>query len=209
MARIGLGVLFGVLGLAVAQTLESVEPVIDVSFPAGDSLELRGQLYQPNGGGPFPAVVLMHRCDGMLANMTPMEKVALMLRDSGYVVLVVDSFGPRGVRNVCDDPVLVKSPNPRDRVEDALVANRYLSSLKFVDSSRVGLVGWAHGGITALMTWARNSDASGGSPFAAIAAYYPLCGVMGIDIRSSNTPLLIFIGDRDDVVSASGCQSFR
>jgi dienelactone hydrolase len=150
----------------------------------------------------------MHGCDGILPSMSRMENVALLLRDAGYVVLVVDGFGPRDVQSVCDDPVLVKSPDPRERAEDALAASRYLSSLPLVASSRIGLVGWAHGGTAALMTWARNAAGAAPAPFAAVAAYYPTCGLMGLDIRSSNTPLRIFVGERDDVVSPAGCQSF-
>lgn len=105
-------------------------------------------------------------------------------------------------------PVLVKSPDPRERAEDAFAALRFLSSLAFVVSSRVGLVGWAHGGTSALMTWARTTAGARAARFAAVAAYYPTCRLMGLDIRSSNIPLLIFVGERDDVVSPSGCQSF-
>ncbi|HET6438821.1 MAG TPA: dienelactone hydrolase family protein [Anaeromyxobacter sp.] len=197
--------LLAVLGMAAAQG--GLEPPVAVSFPADGPLELSGRLYRPSGSGPFPAVVLLHGCDGMVASMAQMEKVAATLSGSGYVVLAVDSFGPRGVRTVCDDSMLIKSPDPRERVGDAIAAKRYLSTLASVQSSHVGLIGWAHGGTTALMAWARAAEPSGGAPFAAIAAYYPVCGVMGLDIRASNTPLLIFIGDRDDVVSASGCRS--
>jgi dienelactone hydrolase len=143
----------------------------------------------------------------MAAGMPQLEKLASTLRESGYVVLAIDSFGPRGVQSVCDDSMLIKSPDPRDRAEDARAAERYLASLGSVDARRVALVGWAHGGSAALMAWARNADASGGAHFAAVAAYYPTCGMMGLDIRSSSTPLLIFIGDRDDVASAPGCRS--
>jgi dienelactone hydrolase len=206
MARIGLSALV-VLAIAAARPADAEEPAREVSFPAGSALALRGQLHQPSGAGPFPAVVLMHGCEGMLPGMARMEKVALLLRDAGYVVLVVDGFGPRGVQALCDDTMLIRSPDPRARAEDAVAARRYLSSLAVVASSRVGLVGWAHGGTAALMAWARGAAADGAAPFAAVAAYYPTCGLMGLDIRSSSTPLLIFVGERDDVVSPSGCRS--
>jgi dienelactone hydrolase len=89
-------------------------------------------------------------------------------------------------------------------VEDAMGASRYLASLPFVDPARIGLVGWSHGGITALETWARGSAAPGGAPFAAIAAYYPYCAAD--DAAGTRVPLLIVIGDRDDWCPATACQ---
>jgi dienelactone hydrolase len=203
MARIGLGVVLAALALACAPTLRYVEPVEDVSFPVKASVELSGLLYRPNGRGPFPAVVLMHGCAGLAGSITSMENVALLLRDSGYVALVVDSFFQRGVHNVCDNPA-GKSPSFSERVDDAFAARRYLSSLAFVDSSRIGLVGWSHGGITALITWTQNSAVSGTAPFAAIAAYYPYCSKA--DVSSASAPLLILIGERDDWTPAFLCQ---
>jgi dienelactone hydrolase len=207
MPRIGQLVLLAALLPSAARAAEPPAPGVDVSFPAAGSLELRGRLVQPDGGGPHPAVVLLHPCDGMVAGMPQMEKLASALRASGYVVLAIDSLGPRGVQSVCDDSMLIKSPDPRDRAEDARAARRYLASLGSVDSRRVALVGWAHGGSAALMAWARNADASGGAPFAAVAAYYPTCGMMGLDLRASSTPLLIFIGERDEVASVPACRS--
>jgi dienelactone hydrolase len=203
MTRIGLGAVFAALELAYAPAAKSVEPVGDVSFPAKASLDLSGKLYRPDGGGPFPAIVLMHACGGV----EPVQhQVAALLRESGYVALVVDSFSRRYVSTVCDD-VDRKSPTYRERVDDALAAQRYLSSLAFVDSSHIGLVGWSHGGITALITWAsRNFVEFKPAPFAAIAAYYPYC--FKTDALSASGPLLILIGESDDWTPAALCKDF-
>jgi dienelactone hydrolase len=124
-----------------------------------------------------------------------LENVALLLRDSGYVALVVNSFSwPwRRVHNICDDPST--PPTSLERLEDAFAARRYLSSLAFVDRSRVGLVGWGHGGVTALMAWSqdprvaaqvgRQNLAVSGN-FAAVAAYYPYC--LDLDVGSASAP---------------------
>ena len=177
----------------------------EVRFPVRDSLELSARLYRPEGGGSFPAVVLMHGCSGLWWGSGGVHRTARYLRDSGYVVLIVDSLTARNVSTVCDDPTN-KSPTSSERVDDALAARRYLSSLAFVDSRRIGLVGWSHGGITALITWiSRNSVESDTAPFAAIAAYYPYC--FDADVRSASGPFLILIGERDDWCPATLCQS--
>jgi dienelactone hydrolase len=128
----------------------------------------------------------------------------LLLRASGYVALAVNSFSWRGVQTVCGN--LTGSPTYSERVEDALGAKRYLSSLSFVDPSRIGLVGWSHGGMTALETRARSAATPGVTPFAAIAAYYPYCPLE--DASSAGIPLLILAGEGDDWCPAAQCQRF-
>lgn len=221
MPRIHPGLVLGLFALACAPTAKyvepvQVEPVQDVSFAVKDNgprafhrtgpdtIELAGRLYRPSGSGPFPAVVLMHGCAGFGVGSTGLENVALLLRDSGYVALAVNSFSWRGVHSVCGD--LAGSPTFSERVEDALGAKRYLASLSFVDPSRIGLIGWSHGGMTALETRARSSAASGAAPFAAIAAYYPYCA--SEDASSASAPLLILTGERDDWCPAAQCQRF-
>jgi dienelactone hydrolase len=209
----------GMFALACAPTARYVEPipaepVQDVSFTvkdsgprslrrtAPDTIELAGRLYRPSGNGPFPAVVLMHGCNGLGSGSTGLENVALLLRSSGYVALAVNSFSWRGVQTVCGN--LGGSPTYGERVEDAFGAKRYLSSLSFVDPSRIGLVGWSHGGITALEARARSSAMPDVLPFAAIAAYYPYCP--SEDASSASIPLLILAGEGDDWCPAAQCQ---
>jgi hypothetical protein len=59
---------------------------------------LRGLLVRPEGAGPFPAVVLLHGCDGIQPFQ---EQWAADLADWGYVALLTDSHGPRGIGDDC------------------------------------------------------------------------------------------------------------
>jgi len=66
-----------------------------------ETLILTGKLTKPEGQGPFPALVLLHACDGLREDVyLPWMK---RLRTWGYVALLVDSFGPRGEFNLCAD----------------------------------------------------------------------------------------------------------
>ena len=58
---------------------------------AGLSAELGGSLKY---GAPFPAVVVLHGCNGMFGHSA---EIADRLSSWGYVALAVDSFGPRGI----------------------------------------------------------------------------------------------------------------
>lgn len=219
MPRHAMAVALGALGLACAcrtssgpgspwppadaKYIEPFEPIEQVGIPVSDALELEGYLYRPRGPGRFPAVVLMHGCMGVGANYAPLNNVALLLRDAGYVALVVDSFTARNV--VLALPVCSGAPpTVGERAEDALAASRFLSSLAFVDSSHMGLVGWSHGGTAAVLAWARNAAVPGTSRFAAVAAYYPSC--FSQDVNSPSVPLLIIAGEEDDWCPAAPCR---
>ena len=64
---------------------------------AGLAAELEGDS-PSNGGGPFPAVVVLHGCIGITGHFTG---IADRLSSWGYVALAVDSLGPRGISSRC------------------------------------------------------------------------------------------------------------
>src|SRR5260370_5745790 len=61
------------------------------------SVTIAGELYRPPGDGPFPAVVLLHPCDGRLPLRIEQADGARYTA-LGYVLLAVDDFGPRGFK---------------------------------------------------------------------------------------------------------------
>src|SRR5512137_2854507 len=72
----------------------------------GSSDQLPATLIKPDGAGPFPAIVIMHDCSGLgpRSSGAPM-RWAQELVPQGYVVLVPDSFSPRGFSDgVCSVP---------------------------------------------------------------------------------------------------------
>src|SRR6185436_1423199 len=64
------------------------------------SVPLAGELYRPSGTGPFPAVVLLHPCNGRLPPALEQADAARYTA-LGYAVLAVDSFGARGIGDGC------------------------------------------------------------------------------------------------------------
>ncbi|WP_245499266.1 hypothetical protein [Mesorhizobium sp. M1A.F.Ca.ET.072.01.1.1] len=100
---------------------------------------LNGYLTRPPGKGPFPAVILLHGCAGVLQN--DQEVWPERLSSWGYVVLVVDSFSTRGVHDPCNGLLVI-------RVYDVYGALDFLSKYSFVESSRIALMGFSSGGIT-------------------------------------------------------------
>jgi dienelactone hydrolase len=156
------------------------------------------KLYEAAGAGPHPAVVLLHGCSGITANV---RRWAATLAGWGYVALVLDSFGPRGVQNVCHRADTV---SPRLRAEDAFAAAAYLRGRADVLPERVSMLGFSHGGTTGLVAASRSAvERNGAEPFFAVIAFYPWCPLGGAPIAS---PVLVLIGDADDWTPADRCK---
>lgn len=140
-----------VANTAFAQSLsvygKSVGAYPDLEFPSvakelGFFSSLSNGLFKPEGEGPFPAVVLVHTCGGIQAHMADRAKDLLK---AGYLVLVLDSYGPRNHTVFCT-PAGVQAPRV---YKDAFDAMRHLGQLKEVDPSRIYLVGLSLGSFAA------------------------------------------------------------
>ncbi len=158
-------------------------------------LILTGKLTKPQGNGPFPAVVLLHGCEGIMANRDDLW--AERLASWGYVTFQVDSFGPRGLSSICEDVALVFSTIAQ-RAQDTYDAKSYLTGLPFVDRNRIAVMGWSHGGGTTISVIAQKRN----DPFRSAIAFYPYCDQPLVDL---NAPLLILIGEKDRWTPAISC----
>ena len=72
-------------------------PSLDAPVTGGKPTTLRGLLMKPDGIGPFPAIIALHGCKGLLkddALVTREAAWAELLTSHGYVVLFPDSFWP-------------------------------------------------------------------------------------------------------------------
>jgi dienelactone hydrolase len=177
---------------------------LPVGTPSG-AVTLEADLYRPPATTPAPAVVLMHGCSGMGGNQ---QHWAGVLNAWGYVALSVDSFNGRNIKEVCTGKQNVAS---RDRTFDIAAAAAWLKRQPYVNANRIGLIGYSHGGATALFASLQVPDDRGRPlpppAFAAAVAFYPDCSMRGtspprvIALR----PVLILIGDKDDWTPSSRC----
>lgn len=188
-----------------------------ISFPSRDAAHttITALLFKPAGAGPFPAVVAMHGCGGLWTRRSgrPMPRElawANILAARGYVVLLPDSFRPRGVVHACAD----RAPRARPQVErvgDAYGALVYLQSQPFIVAGRVGLIGWSHGGGSVMFAVAKDSPArvadSPGGGFRAAVAFYPgWCSARRLGAEwSPVAPFLLEVGAADDWAPAAPC----
>ncbi|MCP4315904.1 MAG: dienelactone hydrolase family protein [Hyphomicrobiales bacterium] len=149
-----------------------------------------GHLGKPAGKGAFPAVVLMHGCGGL---QQAHFDWASEFNEQGYVTLIMDSFRPRSVMRVCTFDT--RPTSPAQRALDAYGALAFLRGMPDVDPARIGVIGWSHGGISALEAVnMRGISQRFEHKFRVAAAFYPYC----IADREFDLPTLILIGEADD-----------
>jgi dienelactone hydrolase len=216
--KISIRQLFAVaaVSLSTAASAWVVTPT-DVTFTNQENTVIPAKLFKPAGAGPFPAVVMMHGCSGMFSNSDPSKGVANLYREWGdrmvmqnYVVLLVDSFTPRGTQNECGNGSNgVSEVNARRY--DAYGAYNYLSGQAFVKPERIGVLGWSHGASSTMATMDVSNIAGGVKPFKAAVAFYPGCGLYNAfgGITGSTwapySPMAIQHGTEDDLYKDGKC----
>ena len=168
--------------------------------PPADIID--GYLVKPQGTGPFAALVYLHGCGGLPKAFKEGDTsggYSERLAEWGYVVLVVDSFTSRGIKQSCAGASV-------SRLADALGALSYLARQPFVNPDRVGVIGFSQGAIAALQAVSRREtlfEHEADLTFRAAVAFYPLCETD----RTIVAPALILIGALDDWTPASACKA--
>jgi dienelactone hydrolase len=159
-----------------------------------------GELILPQGAGPFPAVVVLHGCDGV----SPHYRIwTRWLASWGYAALLIDSFRPRGIAILCGRGTELL---PGIRARDAFAAAAYLRKRADIDGSRIGAIGFSHGGWSVLFAAMQDLVSRTGTvPFKAIVAFYPWCPAVSPPLA---TDVQILIGDADDWTPVQRCIDF-
>jgi len=197
----------GCLLLAGCATATPGPSITTTAFGVAEQIPVTAS--RPDGGGPFPAVVVMHDCSGLGPRSSGAPgRWAKELLARGYVVVIPDSFTTRGLaEGVCTVPLSDRRANvsPERRAGDAYAALAYARSLPYVDGRRVGIMGGSHGGSTTLATMAAPARDAERAGFAAAVALYPRCGSHA-GVYRPVAPLLILIGEKDDWTPAELCR---
>jgi dienelactone hydrolase len=179
-----------------------------VEIPQGNGA-LKAQVYRPEGEGPFPAVIGLHNCAGLVnrsgVRARRYHDWGQRLAQSGFVVLLPDSNGSRGLGNQC----ATRNRNlraDRERVADADAARQWLQRQTWVIADRISLMGWSSGAIAALWAVRARTTLQEGPDFRSAVAFYPGCRRLSASAWSARVPTLILIGSADDQASAAVCE---
>jgi alpha/beta superfamily hydrolase len=170
-----------------------------VRFLSG-SLTLEGVLGIPEGTGPFPGVIVCHphpRYGGSMDNNV-VYSLCDALTQASFVSF---RFNFRGVGSSQGE--FGQGIGEQGDVEAAV---SFVSTLKEVDSQRIGLAGYSAGASFGLPVGSRDARVK------AMAAVSPPLSMFHFDfLRSCPKPKFLISGDKDDVISAEQflkfCQS--
>ena len=184
---------------AEAHTISFTDERIKASYvtypsPGGNSGEMRGYLVQPNGEGPFPAVLVIHENRGLNPYI---EDVARRAAVEGFVALAPDGLAPVGgyPGNDDDGKVLQKNLDREKLFTDLLNSARYLKSHP-LSNGKLGATGFCYGGgVVNALAVEMGGDLNAGAPFYGAAAKTE-------DVPKIKAPLLIHYAEDDDRINA-------
>lgn len=118
-----------------------------VNYLPGDDATT-GYVVEPEGDGPFPAIILIHEWDGLTDRI---RQTADALAAEGYVAFAADLYRGRTGTNRQENMVLVRETeaDPAAMISNLDAAVAWLRARPDV-TGRIGTVGWCFGGGVAL-----------------------------------------------------------
>lgn len=197
--------------LAGARAAEPVRVLVPSLDAAGGAPVQQPGFWFDAGPGPRAAVLLLHGCSGPYGRSSALSErlveYAERLQALGLSVLVTDSLSPRGERSLCTQQIGQRRVTQRHRRLDALGALQWLATQPGVDATRLGLIGWSHGGTAVLGTTNLAHAEVAAAPVkpAFTVAFYPGCNdERRLGYRPA-APLLLLLGAADDWTPAAPC----
>ncbi len=194
MASLPLAVVLAdpLLAQAAGQRTEEVSLVL----PGG--LQARAHLAQPEGEGPFPAVVLIHEWWGLNDSI---KAVANELAELGFMALAVDLYDG-GVADTREGALALKNAVDPGQASATLVG--WIDWLRQHERSngRVGTLGWCYGGGWSL-------EASLATPVEATIIYYGNVSRTPEQLASLQSPVQGHFGTLDRSIDEAMVDGFE
>jgi len=173
------------------------------------------KIYTPEGKGPFPVLIAFPGCSGVSLNGPKTDVgrqgdevdrlfrrhyaiMAKRLQREGFQVVLIDYLSAEGVLNTCGGEITQKRVG--DYIKEAI---SFVKTQTISDTSRITVIGWSHGG-AGVLEWLANFDGDFEGVKSAIAVY-PQC--RNKIPWESSLPILMILGEQDDVTLASTCNT--
>jgi carboxymethylenebutenolidase len=134
--------------------------------------------------------------------------MANTLAKQGYVVLAVDLFKGQSAKDQNQAMQLVKtaSDNPEQSISNLQAAVKYVSSIPFIDSSKIASIGWCFGGGQSLQL-ALHSEQH--ALVATILYYGTPLATDKQELSKIKWPVLGIFGDKDQAIPLPNIQQFK
>lgn len=196
----------GFVAIALPARADTSMVQVPATNKDGTPVELDARLTLPDAtsgvAAPYPAIVLLHGCDG--TELNPLNSDGAFI-SWPYAFLEVDSFDARGIRHACEN---YKDINPNLRAKDAHAARAWLAQRPDIDPKRIAVLGWSMGGETVLASISNPylNEPDRAEPFTAAIAFYPYCPTK---LKRPDAPLLVLTGGKDDWTQPGSCRSMQ
>ena len=186
-----------------SNTIEGLQIKRDVNYFDSSS----GYLVYPSAitGKKLPTVIMIHENRGLNDYI---QSMANTLAREGYVVLAVDLFKGQVAQTNQQAQQLTSSvrSNPATTTSNLQAAVNYVSSLPFVDSSKIASIGWCFGGGQSLQLALHSEQ----HPLVATVLYYGTPLVTNKQQLSKiKWPVLGIFGDHDQANPLPLINSFK
>ncbi len=192
---------------------EAPRTLLPVTLPGPEGLTLRALLVPATDpASRLPVVIALHGCGGLGGPDRPMalprreRDWAARLAARGHTVLFPDSFGSRGFAETCRGGDAAAMPEVQRRADIHAAASWVQAQPWGEGRGGVLLLGWSHGGSTALA--AAQAPVPPGLIRAA-AALYPGCRRIGRAQPAWNpaVPMLLLLAAEDDWTPPRFCEA--
>ena len=190
-----------------------------VTFPSGE-LVLHGDLYKPEGAGPFPGVIWYHGGGGPRpgsAKYRASPQLGRVFTGGGYVLFVPHRLGyGRSPRHDLVDTYVDGTREVRNKLQPKLIdmhmkdvapALSFLKGLPYVDQNRIAVAGCSLGGIQTLLISEKNMGFRAAIAFAAAARSWPnapdVRQLLTGAVRKAAVPILFVQAENDYSLTSS------
>ena len=167
-----------------------------------DKTEVSGLLKLPKGEGPFPLII------GVAGSLDWGEhhlEYLDMYRSMGIATFELQSFSSRGIKSTVGSQVNVTTAM---MVLDAYKALETLTEHPMINKEKVAITGWSlGGGVTLFSGWEPLlKKINPKIKFAAHLSIYPPCIAQPENLKFTDAPMHILIGELDNWVPAKACE---
>ena len=174
----------------------------------GTPVTLAGYLRLPKRNEKNPAVILFHDGGGLGGVGGPVHEWARVLNEAGIATFAVDSFSGRGIATPAD----VGRFSAVSRVVDAYRALDVLAKHPLIDPNKIAVMGFSHGGTTALYSSVLRFQKMHGNPGVQFVAHVPVYGGCETTFHGDEAlvarPVLLLHGTADDWVPIGPCREY-
>ena len=182
----------------------------------GTPVTLAGYLRLPKSNEKNSVVVLLHGGPGIGTDKGSVQDWSRVLNEAGIATFVVDSFSGRGAANLSELSQVHPATRPDLggilRVVDAYRALELLAKHRLVDPNKIAVMGFSHGGNSALYSGVVRFQKMHGKPDAQFAAHVSVYGHCGTTFHQDEAldqrPVLLLHGTSDDTTAIGPCREY-